>query len=77
LGGDVTVKLLGSGLTLARQVFAQAGVPISVSLSALGIQYENNPSLDIQVRLLQNNGFELRAGYQMTAKLDVKLVCGP
>jgi hypothetical protein len=77
LGGDVTVKQVGSGLTLARQVFAQAGVPISVSLSALGIQYENNPSLDIQVRLLQNNGLELRAGYQMTAKLDVKLVCGP
>lgn len=77
LGGDVTVTQVGSGQILARQVFAQAGLPISVSLSALGIQYENNPSLDIQIRLLQSNGFELRAGYQMTAKLDVKLVCGP
>jgi len=77
LGGDVTVTQVGSGQILARQVFAQAGLPISVSLSALGIQYENNPSLDIQVRLLQSNGFELRAGYQMTAKLDVKLICGP
>jgi hypothetical protein len=77
VGGDVTVKQVGSGQTLARQVFPQAGIPISVSLSALGIQYESHPSLDIQVRLLQNNGFELRAGYQMTAKLDVKLVCGP
>lgn len=77
LGGDVTVTQVGSGQTLARQVFALAGVPISVSLSALGIQYENNPSLDIQIRLLQSNGYELRAGYQMTAKLDVKLVCGP
>ena len=77
VGGDVTVTQVGSGQILARQVFAQAGLPISVSLSALGIQYENNPSLDIQIRLLQSNGFELRAGYQMTAKLDVKLVCGP
>jgi hypothetical protein len=77
LGGDVTVTQVGSGQILARQVFAQAGLPIIVSLSALGIQYENNPSLDIQIRLLQSNGFELRAGYQMTAKLDVKLVCGP
>jgi len=77
LGGDVTVTQVGSGQILVRQVFAQAGLPISVSLSALGIQYENNPSLDIQIRLLQSNGFELRAGYQMTAKLDVKLVCGP
>ena len=77
LGGDVTVTQVGSGQTLARQVFAQAGLPISVSLSALGIQYENNPTVDIQIRLLQSNGYELRAGYQMTAKLDVKLVCGP
>jgi len=77
LGGDVMVTQVGSGQTLARQVFAQAGLPISVSLSALGIQYENNPSVDIQIRLLQSNGYELRAGYQMTAKLDVKLVCGP
>ena len=76
-GGDVTVTQVGAGQNLARQVFVQAGLPISVSLSALGIQYENNPSLDIQIRLLQSNGFELRAGYQMTAKLDVKLVCGP
>lgn len=75
-GGDVTVKHVVTGQILARQTFAQAGNAIGVSLSALGISYENHPSLDIQIRLLQNNGFELRAGYQMTAKLDVKLLCG-
>ena len=75
-GGDVTVKHVVTGQILARQTFAQTGNALGVSLSALGISYENHPSLDIQIRLLQNNGFELRAGYQMTAKLDVKLLCG-
>jgi len=76
-GGDVTVMQVGTGKTLARQTFAQTGNPISVSLFVLGINYETYPSLDIQIRLLQSNGYELRAGYQMTAQLDVKLVCGP
>jgi len=76
-GGDVTVKHVNSGQVLGRQAFAQTGNAIPVSFSALGIRYENHPSFDIQIRLLQSNGYELRAGYQMKAKLDVKLVCGP
>lgn len=76
-GGDVTVKHVDSGQVLGRQAFAQTGNAIPVSFSALGIRYENHPSFDIQIRLLQSNGYELRAGYQMKAKLDVKLVCGP
>jgi hypothetical protein len=42
----------------------------------MGVNYDTNPSIDIQIRVLQNNGNNLRAGYKITAQLDVKLACG-
>jgi hypothetical protein len=75
-GGDITVLNASTGQTLGRQAFLQKGVPINVSLSALGVNYDTNPSIDIQIRVLQNNGNNLRVGYKITAQLDVKLACG-
>ena len=75
-GGDITVLNASTGQTLGRQAFLQTGVPINVSLSTMGVNYDTNPSIDIQIRVLQNNGNNLRAGYKITAQLDVKLACG-
>jgi hypothetical protein len=45
-------------------------------LAALGVNYDTSPAIDIQIRVLQSNGNNLRAGYKIPAQLDVKLVCG-
>lgn len=75
-GGDITILNASTGQILARQQFAQTGTPVSVPLGALGISYASNPSIDIQIRVLQSNGYELRAGYQITAQLGVNVACG-
>jgi len=75
-GGDITIMNASTGQTLGRQAFLQTGVPVSVSLASLGVNYDTNPSIDVQIRVLQSNGNNLRAGYKITAQLDVKLVCG-
>jgi hypothetical protein len=75
-GGDITILNASTGQVLGRQVFAQTGIPIDLSLTRMGVNYDSNPSLDIQIRVLQSNGNNLRAGYKITAQLDVKLVCG-
>lgn len=75
-GGDITILNASTGQVLGRQVFAQTGIPIDLSLTRMGVNYDSNPSLDIQIRILQSNGNNLRAGYKITAQLDVKLVCG-
>lgn len=75
-GGDITIVNASTGQVLGRQVFAQTGIPIDLSLTRMGVNYDSNPSLDIQIRVLQSNGNNLRAGYKITAQLDVKLVCG-
>ena len=46
-------------------------------LDTLGISYTSNPSIDIQIRVLQSNGYELRAGHQISAQLAVNVACGP
>jgi hypothetical protein len=75
-GGDITILNASTGQTLGRQVFLQTGVSINVSLAALGVNYDTSPAIDIQIRVLQSNGNNLRAGYKIPAQLDVKLVCG-
>jgi hypothetical protein len=75
-GGDITIYSTSTGQMLARQQFGQTGVPALIPLAALGVAYANNPTLDISIRVLQGSGYELRAGYQITAQLDVKLACG-
>lgn len=75
-GGEITILNASTGQVLGRQVFAQTGIPIELSLTRMGVNYDSNPSLDIQIRVLQSNGNNLRAGYKITAQLDVKLVCG-
>jgi hypothetical protein len=75
-GGDITVLNASTGLSLGRQVFSQTGAPMTVSLAGLSVNYDTNPSIDIQIRVLQSNGNNLRAGYKITAQLDVKLICG-
>jgi hypothetical protein len=75
-GGDITILNASTGQVLGRQVFAQTGIPIELSLTRIGVNYDSNPSLDIQIRVLQSNSNNLRAGYKITAQLDVKLVCG-
>ena len=75
-GGDITILNASTGQTLGRQVFLQTSVSINVSLAALGVNFDTNPAIDIQIRVLQSNGNNLRAGYKIPAQLDVKLVCG-
>jgi hypothetical protein len=76
-GGDITVLNAGTGQILARRQFAQTGTSVSVPLDTLGISYTSNPSIDIQIRVLQSNGYELRAGHQISAQLAVNVACGP
>ena len=75
-GGDITIYSTSTGQMLARQQFGQTGVPVLIPLATMGVAYASNPTLDIQIRVLQGNGYELRAGYQIPAQLEVKLACG-
>lgn len=75
-GGDISVLEVPSGRLVARQRFSRTGGDIGVDLAALGVEYSRYPTLDIRLRVLQNNDYELRAGHQMTASLQVRVSCG-
>lgn len=74
-GGDISILEVPSGRLIARQRFASTGAQVDVDLMALGVSYIRYPSLDIRLRVLQNNDFELRAGHQITANLQVRVSC--
>ncbi len=76
-GGDISVLDPSSGQLLARKLFAKTGTDITLSLPEVGIDLAKQRTLDVQVRVLQPNGYQLRAGYQVSAKLAVDLTCGP
>ena len=74
-GGDISVLDVTTGRQLARQSFGSTGSILTVNLTSLGVSYTNARNLDIKLRVLQSNGHEMRAGYQMNASLQVLVNC--
>jgi hypothetical protein len=74
-GGDISVLDVTTGRQLARQSFGSTGSILTVNLTSLGVSYANARNLDIKLRVLQSNGREMRAGYQMSASLEVLVNC--
>lgn len=75
-GGDVSILDPLTGQLLARKLFARTGTDVTLSLPQVGIDLAKHRTFDVQVRVLQPNGYQLRAGYQVSAKLAVDLTCG-
>lgn len=74
-GGDISIYEPATGLLLSRRVFAKTNTVETLPLATLGIQLNKYRTLEVQVRVLRANGYQLSAGYEMTASVSVDLAC--
>jgi hypothetical protein len=74
-GGDISIYDPNTSLLLSRRVFAQTNSVEILPLATLGIQLNRYRALEVQVRVLRANGYQLSAGYEMAASVRVDLAC--